>query len=143
MNNKGASDAVKNMFIASIVIILVSYLMISFALNIGNSYSRNIDDSELNFTGMQLELETLNESTQSWREAFTEQNTVVSSFGLVFKGIFDLVNVIYKAILAPMRLLGYLLSNVLLIPNVVLDTLTLIIIVTLIFGTWRLLRAGD
>ena len=129
---------------AFIVITLFSFLVVGFAVQLANNYHK--DSSEISDKiGLTKLNATLNEQkvmAEQWKKSFEQQSVFLAIGGIVLTGIFQLANTIGTAIITPFAILGNVLVNVLGVPIVVLNTMSVLIILTLIFSIWRLIKAG-
>lgn len=140
-----ASDMFRNLMIGTIVTLLFAFLTLTFAINMGVNYGKDISELEsdrVNLTGMTNTLDNLQSTSEKWQESFESQNIFSVVAGIVVTGIFDLAKTMYSIIIAPFTLLVYTL-RILEVPQVVINVLLFLVVITMIFGIWRLLKQGD
>jgi hypothetical protein len=111
----------------------------------GSLYGK--DTSEI--TGGSLNLNAFNQTTnnvqsssENLRESFEKKNPW-SVAGVVVSGIFEVGKSMINMILTPFTLIGSILTNVLHIPAIVINVVLGLLILSLIFGLWSLLKVGN
>lgn len=147
MNRKGAEDGLKNIFIGFIVLLLFTTLVLSAVMFEGNVYHKNTDQviGGFNFSGFNNSITGLGATAQSSLKAFTTGDifSPLTVAGIVATGIFSVGKTIINLVIAPFSLFANILTNVLQIPTYVTATILVILIFSLIFGLWRLVKWGS
>ena len=140
------ADVFKNILIGTVVTCLLLFLIVGFATDIGNDYGKDVNDltdDRINISGIEDTLDSAQDTADSWKESFAEQNVFSVIAGLVVTGIFKLAVTMYKFLITPFILLMDILNNVLHVPSIVTSIIIFGLIVTIIFGIWRVIKQGD
>ena len=139
-------DEFRNFIIGAFVISLFAFLIISASMSLGSDYGKDISELEggkLNFTGINQTLQSVDETSEDWKDIFTKQRFPVITGVLAVKAMFDLFVNMFRIIMTPITLFSQMATNVLGIPSVVINVIILIVIVGVIFAIWSLLKKGD
>lgn len=146
LNNKMAEDTFKNTLFAFILLSLFGMLIISAVVSIGNSYSKDLTE----VTGGSLSLSKFNKSISSiegnakdMKTAFDKQSIWSAIAGVVVNGIFGIAKDMVNMILMPFDIVADIMNDMLGVPTYVTSVLLGILIMSIIFGIWRLLKIGD
>jgi len=139
-----AEDSFKTTIIALVLFVLFSFLILTVTIDFGAEYGRDseeIGDGSLSVVDFEESADSVESSAQTYRERF-ESGDVDDVDDP--SGIFSVATDILDMITTPFKLLGQILSNILHVPAIVINvTLGLIVISGIIFGLWRVLRAGS
>lgn len=138
-----ASDVFKKIFIGLVLITLVSFLMINFAIDVSDNY--DISDEELTEGAIGASeyntyLSDFNSSTSKLRQSF-EDGTIIDIDIVV--GIAGVLNDFTKMMFTPFNLVAQIAENVLHVPSVVTLVLLGLLIFSIILGIISILRKGD
>lgn len=129
---------------AFIVITLFSFLIVGFAVQLANNYGK--DTSEISegiyMTKLNQTLSEQKSLAEKWKSSFEQQSVFLAIGGIVLTGIFQLANTIGTAIITPFAILGLVMANVLGVPVIIINTISVLIILSMIFGIWRLIKSG-
>ena len=141
-----AEDTFKNTIFAFILISLLGMLVVSAVISVAGNYG--MDTSQV--VGGSLALDKFNNSVASIEEnakdlktSFDKQSVWSALAGVVVEGIFGIAKDMVTMILAPFDILSDIMSDVLGVPTYVTSVLLGILIISIIFGIWRLLKIGD
>ena len=141
-----AEDTFKNLLIGFMLVSLFVTLILTVVVQEGNEYG--VDYTEI--TGGALDLESFNDTTASasetgdnYREQFSKQNVFSSVAGVVVTGIFDIANSMVSMIITPFTLISNVLTNILHVPTIVTNIIMGVLIMTLIFSLWSLIKVGN
>lgn len=139
---------------AFIVITLFSFLLLAVVINFSANYE-NTDDQlsiineRIGLATINSTLNTANETAQGWQESFSafgeDKNIFQKIFdivGFLGVGLFKLGNSMVDFIITPFAIFSNILVNVLYIPSIVVIIINVLIILTIIFGLWSLLKRG-
>jgi len=112
-------------------------------LNFGAEYGKSADeigDGSLDISSFQTSAESVNSSAQGYRSRFDDGKVddIDDASGLFSIGT-DMVNMITT----PFSLLSSILTNILKVPSLIVTIMLGLLSLSLIFGIWRLLRAGS
>jgi uncharacterized protein YqhQ len=86
---------------------------------------------------------TIQSSSENMREKFEKQSVWSSLAGVVVSGIFDIAKTMVIMIITPFTLIGNILINVLHVPAIVTNVILGLIILSVIFGIWSLIKVGN
>ena len=141
-----AEDLFKNILFAFIFTSLFGLLFLTAVVTVANDYE--IDTSEV--VGGALSLEKFNQSVANIE---TDAKQLQSTFekgsiwsviaGIVVEGIFGIAKTMIGLILAPFSLLNNIMIDVFGVPAWVTSVVLGVLIMSLIFGVWRLIKIGD
>lgn len=130
---------------AFIVITLFAFILLAIVIQFAGNY--NQDTTEIS---ERIGLETINstlENTKStaegWKESFQSSNIFSIIAGVIVTGVFTLANTMANFILFPFEIFGNIMNNVLGVPLVVVNVISVLIILTIIFGIWSLIKRGQ
>jgi len=145
MNKKaqGGHDFPK-LIVTFILISLFAFLLIGFATQLSSNYDKNTTDIEekLGASAISEHISSTKDTAESWKQSFQKQNIFSSIAGIIVTGIFNLANTISLAVTTPFRIFGNILTNVIGVPVVVVNIISALIVLTIIFGIWRLIKIG-
>jgi len=129
---------------AFIIITLFSFLLIAVTVQFADNYSKDTTDLEekLGYDAINSTLSSAKSTAEGWKDAFAQQNIFSTVAGIIVTGIFDLSNTMGRFILTPFEIFGNIMTNVIGIPSIVLNIVSVMIILTIIFGIWRLVKTG-
>jgi len=139
-------DRFYNMLITFILITLFGYLLIYSVNSIGSDYGMDTTQvtggslSENNFYG---NVSGVKSASQHFQDRFSKGNVWSALAGVVVEGIFGIATDIFKIIISPMSLISNIMTNIFGVPTIVADVLVGILILSIIFGIWRLIKVGD
>jgi hypothetical protein len=141
-----AEDSFKNMLFAFILVSLFGMLIISAVVSIGGNYGK--DTSEV--VGGSLSLDKFNESitgieqdAKDLKASFDKGSVWSALAGVVVEGVFGIAKRMVTMMLMPFDIISDIMADVLHIPTYVTSVLLGILIMSIIFGIWRLLKIGD
>lgn len=136
----------KHLLMGSAVVCLFAFLLITFAIRSGSTYGKDVSDLEsdaLNLTGINDTLQSAHATAESWRTSFQATNPISLVVGVLGTGIWSLSKTMYNFIILPFSLFSQMMIDVLKVPSIVVDILIFGLIISMIFGVWRLLKIGD
>jgi len=127
-------------------ITLFAFLIIGFTIQLASNYGKDTSQiqSELGASGVNSTITSMTTVSNTWSNVFFKQN-IYNPFtvaGVVLTTMFNLLATMFNFILIPFTLFGGIATNVLKIPAVVMNMIYTLIIVTVIFSVWRLIRTG-
>lgn len=127
-----------------IILTLFSFLLVGFAVNLASNYGKDSSDitTKIGMADLNTTLHLQQAQAEEWRKSFEQQSVFLAIGGIVLTGIFQLANTIGSAIILPFKLFGTIFVNILGVPAIVVNIVNVLIIFTMIFGIWRLIKAG-
>lgn len=139
-------DTFKYLLTGFSLLALFMFLILTFVVQI--SYDNNVSTQELQEGAFSLSpyesyLDDIDSQAENFRERFEKGNIFSVIAGVIVDGIFGVAKDMIIIIMTPFTLLVQVFNNVLGIPVIVNSVLLGILIFTIIFGIWRLVRIGD
>lgn len=129
---------------------LFLFSILTFAVGLSSDYGMNSEDitsGTVNLSNVESFLETVESDSGDKREAFEEKGVFSIGGSDILTNIFNIAKGLFTMITTPFTFLSQIITNVLfrgsefgqLVMGVVLGLLVL----TIIFAMWRLIKAGD
>ena len=145
-NKRGGVDQFKGLMFGFILLTLFSYLLISSIVSVAND--NDVDTSDFSEGAFSLDpyenvLNSVEEDAETFRERFEKGSIWSIVAGVVVTGIFGIAKDMVIMIISPFTLLAQILNNVLHVPPIVTGVILGIIILSIIFGIWSLIKKGD
>jgi hypothetical protein len=134
-----------------IVITLFSFLLLAIVIGFSNNYGTDttIINEKIGLDAINSTLSSAQGTATIWEESFKNYGTDTTIFQKIFDitgflgvGLFKLSAGMIGFITAPFSIFSNILVNVLGIPLIVVAIVNVLIILTVIFGLWSLLRRG-
>jgi hypothetical protein len=117
--------------------------IVSFGISLGNDYGVNNEDTGgLNYTALNNSLSSAQSDADAWQKTFTSDNPVISIGGMVLVGIWLIIKSMF---VIPYQIFSILIVgvvSVLGIPPVVVGIITAILIISLIYSSYRIVKLG-
>ena len=139
---------------ALIVITLFAFLIIGFStgfVNYIDKQSENYDADDVNITQFEERMgaedisdviEEMDDRANEWQRSFYKQNIFSTVAGIIVKGMFSLAKTMTTFITFPFKLITGILTSVLGVPPVVSTIINALLVVSILFGIWALLKTG-
>ena len=145
-NKKGAIDEFKKLVFGFIFLTLFIFLLLTFVVNV--STENNVNSSALqqgafNLTSYNQTLSSFEDDSQNLQDRFQKGSIWSNIAGVVVTGIFGIGKSMIVMITTPFSLVAAILIDVLHIPAIVVDVLLGVILLSIIFGIWALIKKGD
>jgi len=136
-----AKDIIINVLLAGLFIVCI----ISFGGILGNNYGKpNMMDTGYIDTGrVTAEINQTSQDAENWGEAFTSDNIFVSTGAIIIFSIWGVFKLIYTAVITMFVIYFDIVSSLFGLPAIVTGVLTAIIIISLIFAGWKLIKTGE
>lgn len=141
-----AEDTFKGLIIGFIILTLFMFLMLTFTADVASNYSKDtteLEEGAFSLSDYQTFLSEVDSDAETFRERFTKGNIFSIIAGVVVEGIFGIAADMVTLAITPFTLLAQVMNNVIGIPTIVTSVVLGVIIITIIFGIWRLIRIGD
>ena len=139
-------DNFKNLMFAFILFTLFGMAILTVVISGGTTYSKDTSD----VVGGSLALSNFNDSVSSFearaeelKTTFNEGSVWSAIAGVVVEGIFGIAKDMFGMILAPFDLLSDILNDIFNIPSWATSVLLVLLIFSVIFSIWRLIKIGD
>jgi len=119
--------------------------LVSFGTAFGNNYGKpNLMTTDyMDMSRITNQIETTSSDASKWGEAFTSDNIFVATGAIIIFSIWGVFKLIYTTILSVFVIYFDLIANMFGIPPIVTGVLTAIIIISLIFAGWSLIKRGE
>lgn len=141
-----AEDSLKSVIFGFVVITLFATLLISVVNDQGALYGKDttqITGGSLGISGFNNSVQNFSTTAESLRERFENQNIFVALGDVVISGLFDIAVDMAKMILTPFTLISNILTNVFGVPTFVTNVILGLLVLSIIFAIWRLIKVGD
>ena len=138
-----AQDSFKNLVFGMLLFGLFVTMFLGWASSLGTEYDKDVSEisgGAYDTSAIDSMLGTVSSDVEDKRERF-ESGSMTDVDNAV--GVFSVMKSIVGFLFIPWDLLSGILTNVLNIPAPVTGVILSILILSIIFGTWRLVRAGD
>ena len=136
-----------------IVITLFAFLLVGFATQLGNDYGEDQAVTELEerigSETISSSLENIEEVSTGWKSTFEDWGSgsvwenLLDVIGFFAVGIFNLAKGMANFVWTPFAMFSQILVNVIGIPVVVATILQVLLLLSIIFGIWRLIKTGQ
>jgi len=133
----------KNIIIGLVLFVGFTMIILTVAVDFGAEYGKSADeigDGSLNLVGYEAVANSIEGNTSAMRSSF-ESGDVDDIDDA--SGMFGTIKKFINLITAPFSLLSSVLVNLLNFPKLIIDIILGLLSVSLIFGMWRVLRAGS
>jgi len=135
---------------AFIVITLFAFLLLMVVVKFSGNYNTDttIIDERIGLSTINSTLNSANETAHSWQEQmkdFGKGNVfekLLDILGFMSVGMFNLGTRMIDFIGMPFTIFSNILVNVLYVPVIVVAIIDVLIILTIIFGIWSLVKRG-
>lgn len=138
-------DTFKSTVFAFILVSLFAVLIISVVVDVGNSYGKDTTGvtGGLNFSGFNASISGIQSDAESLKASFEKQNVWSSIAGVVVEGIFGIALKMIGLIFLPLAIITGVMQNTLHIPAFVTWIIVGLVVFSVIFSIWRLIKIGD
>lgn len=133
-----------------IVITLFAFLLLGTVVGFAKNYGTNTDiiNDKIGLDTINSTLSSTEATAKNWQkqmEGFGQGSTfekLLDILGFMAVGMFNLVITMVNFIIAPFTIFANILINVLGVPLIVVAIINVMIILSIIFGVWSLLKRG-
>lgn len=141
-----AEDSFKSLITGFVLLTLFMFLVLTFVVDVAQQ--NNKDTAEFEEGAFSLDqyenfLNGVNNDTEQFRERFEKGNIFSVIAGVVVEGIFGIAADIVTLAFTPFTILAQVMNNILGIPVIVTSVILGLIVLSIIFGIWRLIKVGD
>jgi len=128
--------------------ILVGLFLVAFTAfgkGIGENYDQSnfVDEEKVNLNQIESQLNTTAESASNWQTAFGSDNFFVSLGSIVLFSLWNLLQGMWIAINSFLTIYMGIAYNVFGLDPIVSGTLISLLIISIIFAIWRVIKVGD
>ena len=138
-----AQDGFKNILLSLVFFAIFGSMLLTFAVSFVAQHDADIEQiggGSLNVTKFDASIDTLDESSEAYRERF-ESGDVDDVDDA--SGVFSIITDVVSLIVTPFTLLAEILENTLGVPSKYTNVLLGVLGILLILSIWRVLRSGD
>lgn len=135
-------DYPKNFLLAGLFIIA----MITFAVMLGNNYGQSealMKSDQIDFSRLENQINQTSADAQKWGEAFKSDNLFVATGTLVLFSIWGIGKLIWGSVTSFTTIFLDGASSVLGVSPIVTGVVMAILIISLIFALWKVIKAGE
>lgn len=135
-------DYPKNFLLAGLFVIA----MINFAVMLANNYGQTdslMKSEQIDFSRLENQVNSTSADAQKWGEAFRSDNLFVATGTLVLFSIWGIGKLIWGSVTTFSTIFLDGASAVLGVSPVVTGVVTALIIISLLFALWRVIKAGE
>lgn len=132
----------KNFLLAGLFIIA----MITFAVMLANNYGHDealMKSDKIDFSKIETQINSTSADAQKWGEAFRSDNLFVATGTLVLFSIWGIGKLIWGSVTTFSTIFLDGASSVLGVSPIVTGVVTAILIISLIFALWKVIKAGE
>lgn len=141
-----AEDSFKHMIFAFVLIGLFSMLILLAVTNLGDTYEKDYDavaGGSLSMSKFNDSISSFEQNSKDLKERFDKGSVWSAVAGVVVEGIFGIAKDMFDLVLVPYNLIANIMSDILHIPTFVTSVILGLLILSVIFGIWRLIKIGD
>lgn len=146
-NKKGEAEGFKMMMFGFILLTLFIFLILTFTTNVAQNNGADttqLEEGAFSLDPYETFLDDVEDTANEFRtDRFANQNIFVTLGDLVISGFFGLLIDMVVFITTPFTLLAQIMTNVLGVPLIVTSVILGLIMLSIIFGIWRLIKIGD
>jgi len=131
----------KNFLLAGLFLVC----LISFAVIIAHNYGENdalMKSDKIDFTGLEVQINKTTADANAWGETFKSDNLFVVAGGIVLYSVWGISKLVWGSVTSMFTVFTSGAGVVLGVPPLVIGVLTAIIIISLMFALWRLVKLG-
>jgi len=144
LENKTMTTA-KQLVINALLAGLFLVCIISFGGILGNNYGKPnlMDTGYIDTDRVTTAINQTSQDAENWGEAFTSDNIFVSTGAIIIFSIWGVFKLIYTSVITMFVIYFDIVGTLFGLPAIVTGVLTAIIIITLIFAGWKLIKTGE
>lgn len=120
--------------------------MISFGVGIAHNYGYDdalMKSDKIDFSGLENQVSATSEDAQSWATTFKSDNLFVSAGGIVLFSIWGIGKLIFGSIISFATIFFDGLQGVFGFSPIVMGVIMGVLIISIIFALWRLIKIGS
>ena len=133
-----------------LVITLFAFILLSTIMLFAGNYGTDTTeiDDRIGLSAINSTLDTAQSTASGWQETFEDIgkgnifSDILDILGLLPVGMFKLAKSMATFIFTPFAIFSNIMVNVLGIPNIVVNIVNVLIILTIVFGIWSLVKRG-
>lgn len=135
-------DYPKNFLLAGLFVIAI----ISFAVILGGNYGQDealMKSDKIDFSKLETQIGNTSADAQKWGEAFKSDNLFVATGTLVLFSIWGIGKLIWSSVTSFTTIFLDGASSVLGLSPIVTGVVMALIIISLMFALWKVIKAGE
>lgn len=138
-------DNFKDYIISFIMIGAIVICFLGFATGVGNNYGKTnmVNSADLNLTPLQNQINKTANDAHNWEKIFNSDNLFVVAGGIILYSIWTILTSMWIGTFNFYNIYLQIINNLLGIPPIVTGIFTPILIITLIFLGWRVIKQGQ
>lgn len=144
--DKGQAGSFQGIVIGAILVTLFTMLILTFSVNIMQNYGKEtteLEEGSFSLTPYENYLGDVESQAQTFQDRFASSNIFSIIAGIVVTGLFNIgIDMIVLAV-TPFTLFAQILNNVVGVPPIFTSVILGIMIITIIFAIWRLIKIGE
>lgn len=142
---KIAEDTLKKMLFGFVLTSLFAVLILIPVVNVGESYDQDTTEitQSLRLGDLNDTINLVRTSSENMEESFQKQSIWSTIAGVIVTGIFTIGKTMGAMAIAPFSILIGIMINVLKIPVIIADVIMGLLILSIIFAIWRLIKIGN
>lgn len=120
--------------------------LIGFGVGIAHNYGESdalMKSDKIDFSRLEQQVNQTSADAESWGNAFRSDNLFVSAGAIVLFSIWGIGKLVWSSVVSLFTIFTDGATAVLGIPPIATGVLTAILIISLIFALWRLIKAGE
>lgn len=125
---------------------LVIVCIYTFGTSVADLYDSNtplVDDNKIDLTSLEQQINDSSASARTWEERFTSDNIFVATGSIILFSIWGIFKLMWTSINTLWTIYLEGMHNVLGVDPMITGVLTAIIIISLIFAVWRVVKTGE
>ena len=139
-----AENTFLNYLIGFILFTLFGIMILNAVYSTGATYGKDMTNfGGFNYSGFNNTANTFSGIAEDKQTVFGESSIFNPIAGIVSTGIFSIANDLINIVLAPFRLLSSVAINILGIPVIVVNVLLAVLIISILFSIWALIKIGQ
>lgn len=140
-----AEDTFKKLVFGFVLTSLFAVLLLTAVTDTGYLYDKNTTEitGSLNFAGFNDSVNNVQGTSENLRERFEKQSIWSTVAGVVVTGIFDIAKTMFAMILVPFVLIANVMENIFHIPSIVINVVMGLLVLSIIFAVWALVKQGS
>ena len=145
-----AEESFPQLLKAFIVITLFAFILLSIVLLFAGNYGTDTTeiDERIGLQAINSTLSDTQDTASGWQETFENIgkgnifSDILDILGLLSVGMFNLAKSMVAFVFLPFSIFANIMVNVLGIPAIVMNIINVLIILTVVFGIWSLVKRG-
>ena len=133
-----------------IIVTLFAFLIVGFIVGLAGNYGKDTTyiTESVGLGSINSTLYSAQGTASDWQDRFVDIGEgnifqdLLDVIGLLSVGMFNLVKSMATFIFLPFAIIGNILVNILGVPVIVANIINVLIILTIIFGIWSLIKRG-